>query len=259
MSSTKPLSIEPTLDDRLATRVPPPGRPVMHHRWRELLFLHWRYPADALQALLPKGLTIDLFDGEAWLGVVPFFMCNIRPRWCPPVPGISNFQELNLRTYAVDRTGRPGVWFLSLDANQRLAVWAGRRFFGLPYQNARMSHEWNPTSGHVQFLSQRVGSQPRQTCRFDYQPAGPARTADPGTLEYFLIERYWLFAQLTNGVLKRGQVCHDPYEFSDVELRHWDEHLIELAGLPLPGRPPDHAAVSRGVQVKVHKIEPITA
>jgi uncharacterized protein YqjF (DUF2071 family) len=245
------------MDQRLDARVPPPGPAVMKHTWKELLFLHWRFPPEVLQSVLPPGLTLDTFDGAGWLGVVPFFMRNIRPTWCPPMPWLSNFLELNLRTYAFDETGRPGVWFLSLDANRRLAVWAARKFFGLPYRFAHMHANWNRKTGHVRYSSHRHQTPPRLTCRFEYQPAGPATTAVPGTLEFFLIERYFLFAQTPAGLM-HGQVHHHPYECSPVDLRHWDEHVIELAKLPVPDRRPDHALMSRGVAVEVFPIKPIT-
>jgi uncharacterized protein len=248
---------ETTLEQRLAARIRPEGRAVMKQTWRELLFLHWRFPPEVLQSILPPGLTLDTFDGAGWLGVVPFFMRNIRPTWFPTVPWISNFLELNLRTYAVDETGRPGVWFLSLDANRRFAVWWGRTFFGLPYHSAQLRADWNRQTGDVRFSCHRRSALPRLTCRFEYEPKGPATTAVPGTLEFFLIERYHLFARTPTG-LKTGQVHHAPYECSPAELRHWDEHVIELAGLPVPDRRPDHVLVSRGVTVDVFPIKAIT-
>ncbi|HVJ84029.1 MAG TPA: DUF2071 domain-containing protein [Caulifigura sp.] len=247
---------EPTLDQRLAASRRPQRSPVMYQTWRELLFLHWRFPAEVLQAVLPPGLTLDTFDGAGWLGVVPFFMRNVRPKWCPPVPGISNFLELNLRTYAFDEKGRPGVWFLSLDANRKLAVWAARKFFGLPYRNAIMHADWNRRTGHVRYTCQRHGTPARLTCRYEYEPAAPAATAVPGTLEFFLIERYFLFAQTPAG-LQIGQVHHTPYEISPANLLHWDEHLIELGKLPLPERRPDHALISRGVTVEIFPLTPV--
>jgi len=110
----------------------------MYQQWRDLLFLHWEYPAAAIQETLPEGLFVDTFGGTAYLGIVPFFMRNSRPRFLPAVPGLSNFMELNLRTYVYDRSGIPGVWFYSLDANQPLAVEIARRIFHLPYRHAKM-------------------------------------------------------------------------------------------------------------------------
>ena len=107
---------------------------MMHHAWRDLLFLHWRVDPERIQRTLPPGLTVDVFDGAAYVGIVPFFMCDIRPRGLPAMPGLSNFMELNVRTYVHDAQGTPGVWFYSLDCNSRLTVWGARRFFHLPYR-----------------------------------------------------------------------------------------------------------------------------
>jgi hypothetical protein len=128
----------PTLNQRLAHRDKPSAFPVMRQRWSRLLFLHWPMEPDVIQATLPPGLTVDTFDGRAWIGVVPFFMERIRPVFCPPVPGISWFLELNVRTYVHNEQGNSGVWFYSLDCNQPLAVEIARRLFHLPYQHAEM-------------------------------------------------------------------------------------------------------------------------
>lgn len=241
----------PTPEQRLAARVRPTDPLSMYQSWRELLFLHWEFPPDIVRPLLPRELTLDTYDGRAWVGVVPFFMRNIRPWWSPPIPGLSYFLELNLRTYVHDAQGRPGVWFFSLDANQPVAVWWARKFFHLPYHHARMRATWNRASGDVSFLSQRRGSPSALTCRYEYEPQTGPRLASPGTFEFFLVERYYLFARSPSGVVSSGQVNHPPYEICDVTLRHWDEHLLELNGLPLPGRRPDHALVSRGVNVEI--------
>ncbi len=119
-------------------RTRPDASPVMYQSWRDLLFLHWEWDADDIQRSLPSGLRVDRHDGRCYLGVVPFKMRRVRPRFVPPMPGVSDFLELNFRTYAYDASGTPGVWFYSLDANQRLAVAVARRFFHLPYHWARM-------------------------------------------------------------------------------------------------------------------------
>ncbi|MFG0333405.1 MAG: YqjF family protein [Maioricimonas sp. JB049] len=245
----------PTLEQRLDLRKRPDRRPVMFQTWRELLFLHWRYDAALIQQTLPAGLYVDTFDDAAWVGVVPFFMRNIRPTWFCSVPGISHFLELNLRTYVHDERGRSGVWFYSLDANQPVAVHTARRFFRLPYRHARMQAIVTPQTGHVTYRSLRRGQPLPAESRFEYEPVGPVRLAEPGTLEFFLVERYVLFAHLGDGRLASGQVHHVPYPIQDAKVVEWDSQIIDLAGLPKPERPPDHALVSRGVDVEVFGLE----
>ena len=110
---------------------------VMAQTWEDLLFAHWRLPQERLQELVP-GLPVDTFDGDAWLGITPFVVTNLRAVGTPPAPGISTFPELNVRTYVtVDE--KPGIYFFSLDAGSRLAVEAARRLYRLPYFRARMS------------------------------------------------------------------------------------------------------------------------
>src|SRR5437868_2527421 len=117
----------PDLARRLSARVPDGRRPkVMFHRWEALLFLHWHLPPPRIQQTLPDGLTVDTFEGNAYLGITPFFMRKVRPVGVPPLPWFSDFQELNTRTYVFDRNGVPGVWFYSLDCNQPLAVIGAR-------------------------------------------------------------------------------------------------------------------------------------
>ena len=139
----------------------------MFQQWREVLFLHWEYPVAAIQATLPEGLFVDTFDGKAYLGIVPFFMRNVRPRFLPIVPALSHFMELNLRTYVHDRAGVPGVWFYSLDANQWLAVEIARRFFHLPYEHAEMESR-RTESGALRYQSKRLGGGAQSECVFEY-------------------------------------------------------------------------------------------
>ena len=132
---------KPTLEQRLSAREGGVGSAVMYQRWSELLFLHWRWEVEDLQRRLPEGLHVDLHEGEAWLGVVPFFMDRVRPRFLPAVPWVSWFRELNVRTYVHDDEGRPGVWFFSLDCEQPVAVRLARWLFRLPYFDAAMKAE----------------------------------------------------------------------------------------------------------------------
>jgi uncharacterized protein YqjF (DUF2071 family) len=227
----------------------------MYQSWRDLLFLHWEYPVAAIRETLPRGLFVDTFGGQAYLGIVPFFMQNIRPRFLPPAPGISNFMELNLRTYVHDRSGVPGVWFYSLDANQRLAVEIARRFFHLPYEHAKM-HAIRSKDGVISYRSTRYNGKGADgaSCVFEYAAGAELPCAEPGTLEFFLIERYRLYAS-AGGRLRRGAVLHQPYPLCSASVTAWDEHLLALNGLTPTGRPPDHIIMSRGVDVTIFPLE----
>lgn len=246
---------QPTTRQRLVLRTKPHQKtPIMYHKWRNLLFLHWQFDPDIIQSTLPKGLRVDIYDGRAYLGVVPFRMQAVRPRFFPSLPLISDFLELNLRTYVYDDQANPGVWFYSLDANQKLAVKIARRFYGLPYFHARMKAKLNDKSGFIRFSSLRrgVGSEYRST--FSYRGGGEINEAEPDSLEFFLVERYLLFSK-RGTKLYRGRIHHPPYPLIGAEVRQWDEHLFHLNGFKIPGRPPDHMLYSSGVDVQVYALE----
>lgn len=244
----------PGLPQRLAACARPTGRPVMYQQWQDLLFLHWGYSAAAIQATLPAGLFVDTFDGRAYLGIVPFFMRNIRPRFLPAFPGISDFMEMNLRTYVHDREGVPGVWFYSLDANQCLAVKIARRFFHLPYEHAQMKSSRTP-KGRIRYESRRTGERANEAvCLFEYAPGAESPPPAPGSLEFFLVERYRLYSSAPDG-LRRGAVFHEPYPLCRAEVTAWDENLLPLNGFAPTGRAPDHVIMSRGVDVTIFPLE----
>ena len=224
----------------------------MYQRWRHLLFLHWSWDAAELQASLPPGLIVDTFQGQAWLAAVPFWMDRVRPRFLPPVPGLSWFLELNLRTYVHTADGTPGVWFYSLDCNQPLAVRIARQLFSLPYVWARQSGV-RPTDKvpTTRFTSTRPGS---STNRFAYEQGGPLFHAAPGSLEYFLAERYLLFSNSPRG-LRTGQVNHVPYPLITPVVAQWSGVPMIWNGMPLPQRPPDNVLGSKGVDVEVFALQ----
>jgi uncharacterized protein len=243
----------PTEVMRLAERNRPEGRFVMQQQWAHLLFLHWSWDPALIQRTLPPGLTVDTYDGKAWVGLVPFFMRNVRPAGCPAVPGISNFLELNVRTYVHDAAGRPGVWFYSLDCNQWLAVKVARTFFHLPYEHATMSARISPEDGAVDYRAQRQEvSASAGSSRFHYRLAGPTAELEPGTLEFFLLERYRLFAfQRSKSRIWSGRVAHRPYRFGPAVLSAWDDTMMRLTGLDPLGRPPDHTGMAQAVDVDI--------
>ncbi len=244
-----PMSATP--EARLAERARPPGRPAMFQRWEDLLFLHWKWDPAEIQRTLPAGLTVDVFEGEAWLGVVPFFMRAIRPALLPPLPWLSYFLELNVRTYAVDERGRPGVWFYSLDCNRRIPVWLARNLFHLPYEHARMRA--SRAGGAIEYHSQRRDAP--GTSRFSYLPAGPPSAASPDSLEFFLVERYRLFAARPDRPIQSGRVHHRPYQLSAAAVGEQSTDLLALNGFHPPARPPDHAVFSAGVSVEVYALD----
>jgi len=249
--------ITPTLEARLRLRQRPVNRsPVMYQNWRDLLFLHWTVEPDVIQPTLPPGLTVDTFEGRAYLGLVPFFMKDVRPRFSPTVPGLSNFMEVNVRTYVYDERGIAGVWFYSLDANQWLAVKLARTFYKLPYFYARMTETRRDAGREIAYTCERVSSDPHLRSRFRYRSRGSPRQAEPGSLEFFLVERYILFASIGRTQrLATGQVYHSPYPIFEADVPEWDAHLIELDGFANPNRSPDHVLMSPGVDVDIFALE----
>lgn len=224
---------------------PPATLPLMNMRWNMLLFAHWRVDADVLRPHIPPALSLDTFDGSAWIAVVPFTMSQTHPVLAPVnVPRVSDFVELNVRTYVM-HDGKPGVWFFSLDAASRIAVRLARRFFHLPYMDAEMKCESMPTpvpsrwtGGQIRYTSRRThkGELPA-TFEADYQPCGPAFSAQPGSLEYFLTARYCLYAADRTGNVYRSEVDHADWPLQPAQCDIRCNTMTEPIGLHLPQEP----------------------
>jgi len=213
-------------DERIRMRARPAGRAVMRQIWRHLAFLHWRVTIDDLRGLVPRELDVDLFDGAAYVGIVPFTIPRTRtiPLGAPMAPA---FHEINLRTY-VHRGGcDPGVWFFSLDATSRLAVAGARLWYGLPYFAAEITLE--QADGWVDYRSVRRNVT-RAAFHARYQPTGPVAEAAPGSLEFFLAERYVLYAR-SRGSLRMARVHHAPYPLQPAAATGVDQDLTKIAGL----------------------------
>jgi uncharacterized protein YqjF (DUF2071 family) len=225
----------PALLDTSHRPWPAPTRPwSLTMGWHDLLFLHWRVPAPAMEAHLPPGVELETFDGSAWLGVVPFRMVDTRFRWLPRMPTAHTFPELNLRTYV--RVGeRRGVWFWSLDAASRLGVEGARLGFGLPYLTARMHCERD--GDEVRYRSERTDRRgPSATFVGRWRPAGPFAPAGAGTLEKWLCERYCLFAR-RRGRLVVGEIAHPPWRLAPAVVQLDVCDMARIVGVPLAGAP----------------------
>jgi uncharacterized protein YqjF (DUF2071 family) len=226
-----------SLLDRTAHRPwPLPSGPwIMAQSWHDLLFAHWAVDAVMLRPHIPEQLEIDKFDGRAWLGIVPFSMTGVRLRWTPPVPWLSAFPELNVRTY-VTAQNQPGVWFFSLDAANALAVAAARLTFHLPYFRARM--KCREAGGWIEYQSERSHSgAPRAEFGARYRGAGEFFQAQPGTLVHFLTERYCLYSASKERVY-RGEIHHPPWLLQVAEATFTENSMVEATGLKLPGELP---------------------
>jgi uncharacterized protein len=224
--------------DRTAHRpwMLPSGLWIMAQSWHDLLFAHWKVDAAVLRPHIPVGLEIDTFDGQAWLGVVPFRMSGVRLRWTPALPWLSAFPELNVRTY-VTTQGKPGVWFFSLDAANPVAVAAARWSFHLPYFRARMA--CRDVDGWIQYKSERTHSgPPGAALEVRYRAAGESLEPRRGTLEHFLTERYCFYSAASGGRVYRGEIHHPPWLLQPAEAQFARNSMPEAAGLAIPGERP---------------------
>jgi uncharacterized protein YqjF (DUF2071 family) len=223
----------------------------MRQRWDNLFFLHWEYAAAAIQARLPSGITVDTFEGKAYLGVVGFRMNAVRPLGLPALPWLSYFNELNVRTYVRDASGEPGVWFFSLDCDRAPAVVIARAGFGLPYEHAEMS--FGP--GLAQSC-RRQGEQ--ETAHYAWSATTSPQIAVPGSLEFHLAERYSFFS-VRRGRLVRGQVHHAPYELSQADTTAWSDLPLRWDGFDVGGRAPDFSHCCQGVAIEAFSLVPAHA
>ena len=214
----------------------PAGNWVMAQIWHDLLFAHWPIPQEVLRPNVPAQLAIDTFDGQAWLGVVPFRMSGVRLRGTPAMPWLSAFPELNVRTYVV-ADGKPGVWFFSLDAANLTAVAIARAWFHLPYFRARMSCE--KKKGWIEYASKRTHrGAARGTLQGRYRAVGTEFSAQIGTLEHFLTERYCLYTADAAGRIIQGEIHHAPWPLQLAEAEITENTMAQAAGFSLPSTAP---------------------
>jgi uncharacterized protein YqjF (DUF2071 family) len=203
----------------------------MRQWWGKLLFMHWPVAPSTIRPLVPRQLSIDTYDGQAWLGVVPFTMWGVRPYLTPPVPGLNAFHELNVRTY-VHYEGVPGVLFLSMDINNSVAKWGGRQFYFLPYYDAEMSLVEEERT--ILYNSRRTSSDaPAAVFDAVWSHGEPLPQSEPDSLEFFLTERYCLYTEFKEQ-LYRCRIFHEPWPLRAARLSTHRSDVIEALGLPSP-------------------------
>ena len=210
----------------------PAGPWIMVQTWHDLLFAHWPIALDVLRPLVPPELPLDIFDGTAWLGVVPFWMSNVRLRGVPALPWLSRFPELNVRTY-VALGGKPGVYFFSLDAARLAAVIGARAFYYLPYFHARMSVQVH--GDDIAYASHRLGG--NAELRVHYGPATEVHYRNPGTLEHWFTERYCLYT-VADGSVYRCEIHHPQWPLQDATAEFQLNTMALSAGVELPASSP---------------------
>lgn len=217
----------------------------MYQSWIKLLFMHWQVVPALLQPHLPMELKIDTYQGNAWVGITPFALRNLRPVFAPPLPWLSNFHEINLRTY-VHYHGTPGIWFLSLDADRFLAVMGARLTYHLPYRQAHISMK--EEKGSISYLSSRI-DQPAAEFRAGWQPGTMIGEAPVDSLDFFLTERYCLYS--SNGKkLFQARIYHQPWQLQQASLSYFSSTLFQAHGLaPLTRDPLLHFSESQHVAV----------
>ncbi len=239
----------------------PSGRWVMTQRWNDLLFAHWPVPVPAVARLIPDGLQVDSFQGSAWVGVVPFWMDRIKFRGIPAIPGARSFPEINFRTYVRDPlTGAQGVYFISLDAGNLLGVTFARTFFSLPYYWAEMRFEQRTEREFAYYSRRRMAKQP-VVFKARYRGLGPSRKlveSRPGSLEYFLTERYCLFTRGRDGSPMRANIHHVPWPLEEADAEIERNDLAAAVGIELPDTPPV-LHYSRRLAVYVWQLERLRA
>lgn len=206
----------------------------MHQNWGKLLFLHWSVPVSVLRPMIPGRLEIDTYDGGAWVSITPFTMWGIRPTMLPAIPGLSDSHELNVRTY-VHAEGVPGVWFFSLDASNVIAVLAARLGFHLPYFQAEMHLE--EAADFISFTSRRTDERgPRAEFSASWSRGKPLPLPPPDSLEFFLVERYCLYASRQEK-LYRARIHHQPWSLRAATIETLSSTMGEAHGMKLGDNP----------------------
>jgi uncharacterized protein YqjF (DUF2071 family) len=219
--------------ERLAVAERPAGRPLMRQSWGKLLFMHWQIDPHRLREIMPAELEIDTFDGSAWVAIVPFTMWDTRASFLPPLPGLSNMHELNVRTY-VHYHRVPGVWFFSLDCTSAAAVLGARNLYHLPYYNADIQLQQDDQA--IDYSLRRT-DEPPAAFQASWRIGSCLPNTFPDSLEFFLTERYCLYSE-HKGEIYRARIHHRPWPLAQAQLDSLKSTMLEAAGIQTPARDP---------------------
>ena len=218
------------------------GSGLMRMVWHELLFMHWKADPDQLRQHIPAGLELDMYNGKAWIGIVPFRMSGVSLRWLPDIPWMSKFPELNVRTYVIGPDGQSGVWFYSLDATNLIAVRGARWLYNLNYMDARIRFQRDKgcnCGSWIRYESRRThANEAPAELNVEYRPIGESLTADQGTLLDWLTRRYSLFSRDRKGQLYRGDIAHEPWKLREAQAIVRQNTMTSGIGVDLPDDKP---------------------
>jgi hypothetical protein len=225
--------------------LPPDSHWLLSQSLNDLLFAHFAMDKVTLRRLVPDALTLDLYDGVAWLTISPFCASHVRPNGIPPLPGISFFPQMNLRTY-VTVEGKPGLFFFSVDATNLSAVWFARVFFRMQYWHAAMKvsggtiRARNPKEREIHFQASRLHGPLALdgAVKFDasYSAEGEPERAGRGGLDEFLTERYCVYSWDKRKVY-RTEVHHQPWPLQRANVEIRTNSVADPFGLTLPTKP----------------------
>jgi uncharacterized protein len=228
--------------------------PVMYQTWTWLSFLHWSYDPAVVQRLLPKNLEVQTFQGQAWVGVTPFLLEDLRTPVAPALPWFTSFPETNVRTYVRGPDGREGLWFFSLDAARLEPVLVARSTYALPYMWSQMAVERDGST--IRYRSRRRWPGPNPAPSQIIVEVGPAlRPQELGEFDHYLTARWQLYTTL-GPLLARSTVEHEPWPLYRAVVRELETDLVAAAGLPDPeGEPVVHW--SPGVRTRISALRPL--
>ncbi|MBT5392334.1 MAG: DUF2071 domain-containing protein [Euryarchaeota archaeon] len=226
---------------------------TLYQNWKHLTFMHWKVDIEQLKTYIPEGLEIDLYNGDAYVGVIPFIMEKVRPRGLPWLPFISTFGEFNIRTY-VKKDDVPGVLFLTLDAQSMVTCFHAPRSYGLPYRYAKAKVKIGKDGKYTWFSRRKKGG---ESLIGTTNSSGQLEQARDGSIEYFLFERYSLYTW-HEGSLHRAYTHHEPWKYCVAEVQVETNTLLESYNLGISSPlKPEYIHMSTGVQVQTWNIQPV--